>query len=87
MSVPETDKGVALMKHLRGDIPDPAPYFAWLCRVSGVKWVPSDVETADEVLSGAVDGVRVTVSRAEWMPLDGDRGIDLLARKLKEARP
>ncbi len=86
MSIPATDRNVALLKHQRGDIPDPEAYFKFLCQASGIRWVPSQ-PSGDHVMAGTVDGAPVAITRAEWMPLDGERGMDLLSRKLKEALP
>jgi hypothetical protein len=80
------DKAVALMKHLRGDIPDPENYLRGMCRLLGVKW-ESLAASADQMCSGTADGALIVVTRKEWMPLDGDAGADLLGRKLKEALP
>jgi hypothetical protein len=80
------DKAVALLRHLRGCVENPDAHMRLLCRAAGLKWEPSELAEG-EVLSGKVDGVSIVVSRKEWLPLNEDQGMDLLASKLKEALP
>lgn len=77
-------KRIELLRRMRGYI-NPGSFMATLCIVSGIKWEQVHSTEEDHALEGLVDGRRILITRKEWLPLNAEQGMDLVAQKLKEA--